>query len=169
MVAAVGNGFDKGGRAYAAGLAKQRLRVVTRQGRELRDAQVFPATGAENTGLGRKLRAAKIADRDAGKTQNRAATEGAGGGEQCTGERVCRTSKHTNNSTPNRSLRQRDVGSQGIRLTRKDAPHSWPARLLELPCRRCAEYTGKSTPNASPGLGHFRSMFTPCNTLPGNR
>jgi hypothetical protein len=68
MVAAVSNSFDESGRAYAAGLAKQGLGVVTRQGRELRDAQILSTTGAQNTGLGRKLGAAKIADGDAGKT-----------------------------------------------------------------------------------------------------
>ena len=46
---------------------------------------------------------------------------------------------------------------------------SQPAGEATLPpCRRCAKYTGKSTRNASPGLGHFRSRFTPCNTLTGN-
>ena len=45
------------------------INVVRRQGREIRDAQVFPATSAENAGLGRELRAAEIADGDAGKAQ----------------------------------------------------------------------------------------------------
>jgi hypothetical protein len=83
--------------------------------------------------LRRELRTAEIADGDAGKTQERAAAKGAGTGEQCTGKAVCGTSKHTDNSTPNRSLRQRDVGSQGYSLTRKDAPHSRPARLSRCP------------------------------------
>jgi len=128
------------GGEQAAGLAKLGLRVVGRQRGKLRDAQIFPATGAENTGLRRKLRAAEIADGGAGKTQNRSAAKGARGGEQCTGERVCGTSKHTNNSAPNRSLRQRDVGSQVNSLTRKDAPHSRPARLRSALPPLCRVY-----------------------------
>jgi hypothetical protein len=63
--------------------------------------------------LGRKLRAAEIADWYTGQTQEGAATKGAGAGEQGTGEVIRWTSKHADNSAPNRSLRQRDVESQG--------------------------------------------------------
>ena len=126
----------------------------------MRDAQGFPTTGAENTRLGRKLRTAEIADGNAGKAQKRAATEGAGGGEQCTGERVCGTSKHTNNSAPNRSLRQRDVGSQVDSLTRKDAPHSRPARLSNRLAAVVQSIRVSQAPTPAPLLVHFPSMFT---------
>jgi hypothetical protein len=93
------------------------------------NAEIFSATGAKGTFLWRELRTAEIADRDTGKTQEGTTTKSTGAGKQCTREAVRRTSQHTHNSPPNRSLRQRDVGSQGNALTRKDAPHSRPARL----------------------------------------
>ena len=80
--------------------------------------------------------AAEITDGGTGKAQKRGATEGAGAGEQGTAETVRGTSKHANHGAPNRGLGRRDVESQGFSLTRKDAPHSRPARRLELPCRR---------------------------------
>ena len=103
--------------------------VTARRSGKVRNAQIFPAASAEGAGLRGKLRTAEIADGDAGETQERTATKGTGGGKQCTREAVRGTSQHTHNSPPNRSLRQRDVESQGNTLTRKDAPHSRPARL----------------------------------------
>ena len=131
MVAAEGDRFDKSRRSQAAGLAEDvryGIRVVgRRQGGEVGDAQVFPTTSTEGSWLWRKLCAAEVANWDTGQTQERAAAKGAGGGEQCTAEAVRGTSKHADHSPPNRSLRQRDVESQGNALTRKDAPHSRPA------------------------------------------
>ncbi len=103
--------------------------VTVQHSGKVRNAQIFPATGAEGAGLWWKLRTAEVADGGAGETQEGSATKGTGGGEQCTREAVRGTSQHTHNSPPNRSLRQRDVESQGDTLTRKDAPHSRPARL----------------------------------------
>ena len=103
--------------------------VTARRSGKVRNAQIFPATSAEDAGLWRELRTAEIADGDAGETQEGTATKGTGAGKQCTREAVRGTSQHTHNSPPNRSLRQRDVESQGDTLTRKDAPHSRPARL----------------------------------------
>ena len=60
---------------------------------------------------------------------------------------------------------RRESGYQADQKRRTSQP---AGEATQLPCRRCAEYTGKSSPNATPGLGHFRSMFTPCNTLAGN-
>ena len=96
---------------------------------KVRNAQIFAAASAESAGLWGELRTAEIADGDACETQEGTATKGAGAGEQCTRQAVRGTSQHTHNSPPNRSLRQRNVESQGDTLTRKDAPHSRPARL----------------------------------------
>jgi hypothetical protein len=134
VVSAIGNSFDKSRRRQAAGLA-QGIRSVTgyRGNREVGYAQVFPTASAKNTWLRGQMSAAGIADGDAGKTQEGAAAEGAGAGEQRTGEAVGGTSQYTHNSPPNRSLRRRDVESQGLSLTREDAPHSRPARLRSCP------------------------------------
>ena len=121
MVAAVGNGFDKSGRglpgragkAVAPGSSFGKGENCAMPRSSPQQAQRMPAWGES-------FRAAEIADGGAGKTQNRSAAKGARGGEQSTGERICGTSKHTNNSTPNRSLRKRNVGSQVNSLTRKD-------------------------------------------------
>jgi hypothetical protein len=112
LVAAIGYRFHESRRGQAAGLTKGR-RIVIRQWRKIGNAQVFPATSAEDAGLRRKLRTAEVADWDTGQTQERAATKGTGAGEQGTGKAIRWTSKHANNSAPNRSLRQRDVESQG--------------------------------------------------------
>ena len=103
--------------------------VTARRSGKVRNAQVLPAASTEGAGLRRELRTAEIADRDAGETQEGTATKDTGAGKQCTRKAVRGTSQHTHNSPPNRSLRQRDVESQGDTLTRKDAPHSRPARL----------------------------------------
>jgi hypothetical protein len=103
--------------------------VTIRCSGKIRNAQILTATSAEDAGLWGELRTAEIADGNAGETQEGTATKGTGAGKQCTGEAVRGTSQHTHNSSPNRSLRQRDVESQGDTLTRKDAPHSRPARL----------------------------------------
>ena len=60
---------------------------------------------------------------------------------------------------------RRESGYQADQKRRTSQP---AGEATQLPCRRCAEYTGKSSPKASPGLGHFLSMFTPCNTFAGN-
>ena len=96
---------------------------------KVRNAQIFAAASAESAGLWGELRTAEIADGDACETQEGTATKDTGAGKQCTRKAVRGTSQHTHNSPPNRSLRQRDVESQGDTLTRKDAPHSRPARL----------------------------------------
>jgi len=97
------------------------------------DPQIFSATSAESSWLRRELGTAEVADWDTGQTQEGAAAKGARAGKQCTGENVRGTSKHADHSPPNRSLRQRDVESQGNDLTRKDAPHSRRARLRSYP------------------------------------
>src|ERR1700733_12220202 len=121
--------------------------VTIRRNGKVRNAQIFAAASAEGAGLWGELRTAEIADGDASETQEGSATKGTGAGKQCTGEAVRGTSQDTYNSPPNRSLRQRDVESQGNTLTRKDAPHSRPARLAAA-CRRWLEYTGKSRGSA---------------------
>jgi hypothetical protein len=103
--------------------------VTIWHGGKVRNAQIFPATSAEGACLWGELRTAEIADGNAGETQEGTAAKNTGAGEQCTGEAVRGTSQDTHNSPPNRSLRQRDVESQGNTLTRKDAPHSRSARL----------------------------------------
>jgi hypothetical protein len=114
LVAAVGYRFHERRRGQAAGLAKGiGSSIVFSQRGEIGNTQVFSATSAEDTGLCRKLGTAEIADWDTGQTQEGAATKGAGAGEQGTGEAIRWTSKHADNSAPNRSLRQRDVESQG--------------------------------------------------------
>jgi hypothetical protein len=60
---------------------------------------------------------------------------------------------------------RRESGYQADQKRRTSQP---AGEATEPPCRRCAKYTGKSSPNASPGLGHFLGMFTPCNTLAGD-
>ena len=60
---------------------------------------------------------------------------------------------------------RRESGYQADQKRRTSQPAS---EAPQLPCRRCGEYTGKVSPNASPCLGHFPGMFTPCNTLAGN-
>jgi hypothetical protein len=79
LVATIGNGLNKGRSRQAAGLAK-RTGFITRRWRrgELRNAQIFAATGTEGAALGSQLRAAEIADGDAGETQEGAAAQGAG-------------------------------------------------------------------------------------------
>jgi len=96
---------------------------------KVRNAQIFSTASAKGAGLWGELRTAEIADGGASETQEGTATKNTGAGKQCTGEAVRGTSQDTHNSPPNRSLRQRDVESQGNTLTRKDAPHSRPARL----------------------------------------
>ena len=96
---------------------------------KVRNAQIFAAASAKGAGLWGELRAAEIADGNAGETQEGPATKDTGAGKQCTRKAVRGTSQHPHNSPPNRSLRPRDVESQGDTLTRKDAPHSRPARL----------------------------------------
>src|ERR1700677_4852838 len=103
--------------------------VTAHRNGKVRNAQILPATSAKGACLWVELCTAEIADGNAGKTQEGTATKGAGAGKQYARKAVRGTSQHTHNSPPNRSLRQRDVESQGNALTRKDAPHSRPARL----------------------------------------
>src|ERR1700733_8618944 len=103
--------------------------VTIRRNGKVRNAQIFAAASAEGAGLWGELRAAEIADGDASETQEGSATKRTGAGKQCTREAVRGTSQDTHNSPPNRSLRQRDVESQGNTLTRKDAPHRRAAGL----------------------------------------
>ena len=134
---------------------------------KVRNAQIFSATSAEGAGLWRKLRTAEIADGGAGETQEGTATKGTGAGKQCTREAVRGTSQHTHNSPPNRSLRQRDVESQGNTLTRKDAPHSRPARLAAaLP--PMARVYGQVKGERHPCLRGLLGRFTRRNPLAGN-
>jgi hypothetical protein len=131
MVAPVSHCLNKSRSCQAAGLAEGLgIRMVTaRRSGKVRNAQILPAANAEGACLRRELRTAEITDRDTGKTQEGTATKHTRAGKQCTRKAVRGTSQHTHNSPPNRSLRQRDVESQGNTLTRKDAPHSRPARL----------------------------------------
>jgi len=60
---------------------------------------------------------------------------------------------------------RRESGYQADQKRRTSQP---AGEATQPPCRRCAKYTGKSSPKASTGLGHLFSRLTPCNTLAGN-
>jgi hypothetical protein len=133
---------------------------------KVRNAQIFAAASAKGACLWGELRTAEIADGDTGETQEGTATKGTGAGEQCTREAVRGTSQHTYNSSPNRSLRQRDVESQGDTLTRKDAPHSRPTRLragLPPMARVYGQVEGERYPNV---YAAFRAGWRGATRLP---
>ena len=126
FVASVSDCLGKSGCGQAAGAAELfalRLAVFTlAYWGEISQLQAFSAAGAKIPGLRSGRHSTKITDWHTGETQERAAAKGTRGRKQRAGEAIRRTSQHADYGPPYRSLWRRDVGSQGYRLTREDAP-----------------------------------------------